>query len=809
MKKTLKCISAGILCFSLIMPSVACSKKKSGKAVKTVQESDPYYRAEQIELPIPKADPDLVLDSAMMGRFTALSSCVTTSYDITYVIPAELQEEYQKYIMNPLSYSEEDGERLMNEFARYSDSGVIVYNLDGSIRCTIPYGGPGSPSVTKMFERKDGKLLALLENYGQAPDWIMTYSIVEVTDSGELVKLFDLDCKDCMFSDIAMTEDGGFLCVGWSDVMLFDASGKCIVTDRVTEGEVIQGLFHQDGKYYILLWLPDAEDGISADCLREFDLSSGKLGSQRIESDGLSFSQGNDGIYYLYGNGMEKVDIVGRTTTKTLFSWNDLDVNRNGISALYVRSEDELYFVRSLTTGDDPYFETSGQPRNYLVKLTKEEKNPHAGKKILTVAAPINSAMIPNVLMDRIVDYNLDASKDIRIEYVDYSIMSTPFPPEDLSEAEIVSQTVDKVYLDMLSGAGPDILINFGEYSQFDNEKVLCDLNAFIDGENGLNRDDYFDHIFRACEKDGHLYQIPANFIAYGMVIDKQYANGKTTWNYEDLLSISKSLPNGMTMIPEKNWAQLLETLIYGEGRTFIDYENKAVHFDDPKFLNILEAVKELGSSRSEGEIFESTVADFYMGTNPDVHFMQEGMTAGAFGRLTHLLEFAQFDAVNDGNVEFIGCPGNEKGGFSVEYNLSIGISNSSAYQKEAWDFVKFLFDQPTQEECADAVEGFPVHRKACEEVLRHQVDLYRESMENMGVGYMQEYLTSLPQLDEKTVERAIALLENIQSVRGFDKTVFLLIKEEAEGYILGNRSAADVAKNIQNRTATVINERG
>ena len=53
-----------------------------------------------------------------------------------------------------------------------------------------------------------------------------------------------------------------------------------------------------------------------------------------------------------------------------------------------------------------------------------------------------------------------------------------------------------------------------------------------------------------------------------------------------------------------------------------------------------------------------------------------------------------------------------------------------------------------------------------------------------------------------------MAMLENIHTVKSFDKTVFLLIKEEAEGYVRGDRSAEDVAKNIQNRTATVVKER-
>ena len=109
---------------------------------------------------------------------------------------------------------------------------------------------------------------------------------------------------------------------------------------------------------------------------------------------------------------------------------------------------------------------------------------------------------------------------------------------------------------------------------------------------------------------------------------------------------------------------------------------------------------------------------------------------------------------------------------------------------------------------CADAIDGYPVHKGACRNVLGNQVTLYEEAMENPGVGYTRERMMSYPKLAGSTIDQNIALLENIHAVRSFDKTVLLLIKEEAEGYILGNRSAEDVAKNIQNRSATVINER-
>jgi len=801
-------LSSAVLCCLLVFPSVACSKKKSDQTVRTVQESDPYYKAETFDLSLPEAEEDLVLESALTGRIEALSSAVVAEYEVQYVMPSELADKYQRYATNPMLFSSEEEAELMDEVSRYERSGMLVYNLDGSIRCDIPSGKTGEPAPSRVLEGPDGRILVLMQDFGEAPDWHLTYYIAEITESGELSKLYDLDCEDEMFHEVMIMDNGNLLCSGWSGVSEYNTKGECVGADQPTDGEIIQEMFCQNGKYYVLFWVPDADEGSSIYYFRAFDPATAKLGAAHIDAEDSSLIQGNDGVYFIYGNDVEKIDIEGRKTEKVLLSWNDVDVNRNGIVSFYIKSDEDMYFVRRTRSQDDIYFDSVGKEEASIVRLTKEAKNPHAGKKIITVASPTNAAMLPNALIDRIVDYNSDQNKDIRIELVDYSTLSTPFPPMDQSEEAVISQTVDKVYLDLLSGSGPDILVNFGQYSQFDNEKVLMDLNPLIDGENGLNRAEYFDNIFRACEKDGHLYQIPVNVLVSGLVADKRYTHDKTSWSYDDFLSVMGSLPEDVTMISEKNWADLLEMFLYSEGRTFIDYENRAVRFDDPKFLQILQIVKSLGSSRSEEDIMKDTPEDYYGGINPDLDYLKEGMTACASVKLYHILDFAQFHEVNGGDVTFIGYPGNDKGGFSAEYNLSIGIAKASSFQKEAWDFVRFLFDQETQEMCADAIDGYPVHKGACRNVLGNQVALYEEAMENPGVGYTRELMMSYPKLAESTIDQNIALLENIHAVRSFDKTVLLLIKEEAEGYILGNRSAEDVAKNIQNRSATVINER-
>ena len=794
----------------MVLPSAACSKKKTGKEARTIQETDTYYRAERIELPFPEIQADLEMHTCGVWDTYVCGSAIVATYEISYVMPEELTDKYQKYIMNPTLFSYEEGQALMKEVDRYSQSGKVIYNFDGSVRCTIPGGRPGDSYIEKVFEGKDGKLMALVENYDDDSDWGMTYSIAEITDSGELIDRCDLEYEDAIFHDITMTDNGGYICTGYREIVVFDENGKMVAADSTSDDNLIlQRVYEQDGVFYALFEDFSTELRDDDRVVKKFDPATGKFAPENMNIGGSAFVQGSDGVYYLEGNNVEKVDLATCQTAEVLFSWNDVDVNRKSIESFYIKSKEEIFFVQTRGTMLDPYFESFVIPQIFLTRLTKEEKNPHAGKKVIEIASSTNYSMIPNVILDRIVEYNLDPEKKTRIEFVDYSTMATPFPPMDMDEDAVIAQTVDKVYLDMLSGAGPDILLNFGEYSQFDSGKVLLDLNSKIDGENGLNRDEFFDNVLRACEKDGHLYQFPINFIASGMVADKKYMDGKTSWSYDDFQAVLSSLPDGITMIQELQWYEVLANLLYGEGRTFIDYENKTLHFDDPKFLKILEITKAIGSLRTEEEIMESNPEAYYSSMIPGEYFLKNGLSASAFCRLTHILEFALFEASREDGVEFIGNPGKENGGLSAQYNLSIGISKNSAYPDEAWDFIRFLLEKDSQRECVHLIDGFPIRKDACEEVLLEQVGRYEKSVKNPGVGYYGDLIRSYPVLDKNTVERAMAVLDNIHSVRSFDKTVFLLIKEEAEGYILGNRSAEDVAKNIQNRTATVINERG
>ena len=71
------------------------------------------------------------------------------------------------------------------------------------------------------------------------------------------------------------------------------------------------------------------------------------------------------------------------------------------------------------------------------------------------------------------------------------------------------------------------------------------------------------------------------------------------------------------------------------------------------------------------------------------------------------------------------------------------------------------------------------------------------------------EYMLALPEIDDTMVQSATEMIESIHTVRALDRTVFLIVSEEAAAYFSGQISLDTAVNNIQNRTATVVKERG
>jgi hypothetical protein len=113
-----------------------------------------------------------------------------------------------------------------------------------------------------------------------------------------------------------------------------------------------------------------------------------------------------------------------------------------------------------------------------MVKLTKMDENPHAGKQILTLGG--FDLSYSDVLMEQVELYNEDTSKPARIYIDDYSSRLAESSDSTGNMANMYSDAIDKIYLEMVAGEGADILVNMSTYPQFERDDILVDLNTYL-----------------------------------------------------------------------------------------------------------------------------------------------------------------------------------------------------------------------------------------------------------------------------------------------------------------------------------------
>ncbi|MBR3056444.1 MAG: extracellular solute-binding protein [Clostridiales bacterium] len=802
------------LAISISIPFSLCACKKKTEAAGVVKEDDPYFESQEIELLYPKSD-DLVLEQRNFDKVFILNNLVLVEILEQYQYPEDFQKRINKYQSNPLSFSDEEVSALFLEMADYQKNGFLVYDLSGNYLGFLPEREAGT--VTSALCGKDGTQYLVTSSFGEAPDYDIHNALKEITAEGKIGKEIKLDnssipeMKDSPYAYTLSTvemENGNFLCAGLSGVVMFDKTGKCLGSVKAQESQY--KIVCQDGKYYLGCYhTPMSESDPSYYYLLEIGTAPLSLGKNQIRlpagMDIYYLKPEETGIFQVASNGFDRIRNLQTFEKEPFLRWADTDCNYSGITEYRIASERELFVVR-MEDNRDEYLTSPESIKIYLLHLTKAEKNPHAGKKIITIAGPDASAA--SAFLKYLNEYNRDENRKARIvfkNYFDNGILPTTWEERD----KFISETTDKLFLDLLSGSGPDILMNFGEYSQFNNETVLLDLNTLLDGKEGLNRSEYFDNVFRASETNGKLFQMPITFRMTGMIGNSKYIGNPQKWTFDDFKNASKNLPENVTMIPETTWSDLLEQLLQSSMRRFVDYDKKEVHFDDPEFAKILEVVKEHGSMRTLDQIFESrtNIEGFENRYILDREMAAIGLTATAQAEVSQLMHYAYVTGSDDGEIIFVGNPSSEEGSMSFSYGMSVGISKASRYQEEAWDFVKYLFGKEVMTRIAIETNMLPVCRASCEEKLKEELSRYEDSLKH--TSYDADYIKSLPKLDNKMVSELLSVLDDIHTCSNLDMSILLIIKEEVPGYLHGQRSIEDVVKNIQNRAATVVKERG
>ena len=510
--------------------------------------------------------------------------------------------------------------------------------------------------------------------------------------------------------------------------------------------------------------------------------------------DGLetaSYVEG-EGTLICDSYGIRKVDLENRTADY-VFRFDYCNINRFDVASLKLAdySEDGIVFAGDVAVGSSPVFGEAA-PSSMLYSLTREDSNPNAGRKVIRVASlgSISYAAAEAVCVYNGSDHTCFAVIDDR-----YLTDTSPLQADEYM-AELAA-IENRLSVDINAGDGPDILLNTISLKQFNRDDLLVDLAAYIPEGN------YFTNVFDAAATDGVLYQMPLTCGFQGISTDAGNWTGGAGMTYDEYSAFVDNVCNGDDPV-DMTRLDFFCLCVDNMSDEFVS--GSSISFDNQVFRELASYVND--------NIADPIVAEY---ADPFEQWMAE--TDEEFA--SHPAEFVTVNSFNSylreykidgGDPVMIGIPSSDGRGPAISCYDSVAVSARSKYTDGCIDFVNVLLSDEIQ--CLYALsDATPVNIDAYDESAAESMEIFNESMarteantpeaDRAANGLVICYVT-----DEDIAEYE-ALIASCDHIPSTDTAVMLIVREEIQAYLAGQKSLDEVMDLITNRVDLFVSERG
>ncbi|WP_010502394.1 ABC transporter substrate-binding protein [Paenibacillus elgii] len=415
---------------------------------------------------------------------------------------------------------------------------------------------------------------------------------------------------------------------------------------------------------------------------------------------------------------------------------------------------------------------------------SKEQPNSKEGKKVVTL-----SLKEPD-------PYYEAAAKKFKEKYpdIDVQIKSFKQPSEKHVDNEKYIKTMNTA---LLSGKGADIIDTSGlPTDKYVNQKLLLNMSDMLDLDKTVNKSNLQMNVLDSMKLNGGLYTMPASFFLMALVGDGdvlEKANIKVddkSWNWKQFEEIGRKLVqqtasgkdrrNFLESNPPHYILQERVTDSYGQ---LIDRATRKAKFDSPAFTDMLRQVKKLYDDKIM--IAQATDKE-----NPLFHTE----------RIFSPADFIKGPYAKFSNPKLLQKPHPEgkTGGIRIVTTSELAIQAKSEVKEEAWKFMAFLLSEEVQSSPYE--DRFSLLKSVNEKKLD---ELQKQT--KGGAYKLEDGKTA--KVSEEDFARFKQFLHTANRYADEDGKVYNIIYEEAVAFFSGQKSAEEVAKLIQNRTTTYLNE--
>ena len=385
--------------------------------------------------------------------------------------------------------------------------------------------------------------------------------------------------------------------------------------------------------------------------------------------------------------------------------------------------------------------------------------------------------------IDAMVKAFNQAQDAIVIELTDYG---TEFGPEEKDRAASLLTT------EILAGNRPDLIyfpdlqfwgtgtINLLSPLPFIGQGLLLDLDPYVAQDPDLHAEDIL--IWDALHQYGGLYLVSDLFSVQTVVCAPSFYADHAGWTIAEYLELEAALPDGYEMMDAMNPAYFLLGIGSRYMQKALDLEHAACDFDNAEFIALLDSATKVREYKAEWE-GKGVCA-----------LMMDGTLMGCYTDVQGSWSIA-FDRTEAGRTEpmaYIGWPTPDgSGGSDIHLLGSLGVMADTAHKDACWQFVKYMIMHPGYNYDMEVRnQGFPLYIPAMPENPETLTDPNRlfEPLQSDADAFR-------------------ALAAQCTTMSFYDDAVMDIILEEAQELLAGNVTAAETAKNIQERASLYMLE--
>lgn len=341
---------------------------------------------------------------------------------------------------------------------------------------------------------------------------------------------------------------------------------------------------------------------------------------------------------------------------------------------------------------------------------------------------------------------------------------------------------------------------------------VLEDLTPYFESSDVVSREAVLDSVWRAGSIDGKMFFVIPAFRSSGILVEKDYITDGG-WTGEEYIALADRYPESMLNKDVQSPTAQIFTYLNQYVGNYIDWEKRTCSFDGREFVELLEKLKEL-STRSYKTPEDSDVESVRNGV-----YLTYAVTMGnSFQQNEYKdLKDAFFDAyvlagvpTADGTLRY-----------DMFYQQMYGMNAEAGNKKGAWAFLEYLLseeyqqtvspDSVSRQDTSPIAEYFPARKDVLEKTLQENLEYEPEAdgpVRGSANKYTKEITYEYRSFQQEDRNFILKLVENsYREAFLTDQIPLNLIKEEAEPFFEGQKSAADVAKIIQSRVSLYLSE--